>query len=230
MDALREKLPPSPPMTDSSTKSSPPSLLPTVSPSAETPPLSPDTSRSNNSSSPRLSSPLSPLPPEVFLAILRFLPSRDQIRATLVSKTWHTFIVNEPGFWSRAFVRVEYDDLELLQRMLFRAVGNGNKKREGLKELTLKTYGSWDRQAGRTCSVINRNEAMERLGEVIALAQYATLTQGPNNRFVCDPVTKRYSTLRNLNVNFASNHPDTIYFMNELSKQSGSALFHDLDS
>ncbi|GAA5875939.1 hypothetical protein JCM16303_004049 [Sporobolomyces ruberrimus] len=230
MDGHREKSPPSPLLTDSSAKSSSPSdLLSNVSSAAETPPRSPDTVRSLNNKSPRLTSPLPPLPPEVFLSVLQFLPSSERVRACQVSKAWNAFIVGEPRFWSELTVSIEWDSAEMFQQALFRSIGNGNKKREGLKRLTLVHRGNLDRRSHKWVNPLSATEATEAIEQTFELASQASLTIGRDGRLERDSVTGKYSTLRSLHCMFAANHVDTVNLMHEIGKASGTPLFHNLE-
>ncbi|GAA6022480.1 hypothetical protein JCM11491_001691 [Sporobolomyces phaffii] len=231
MDTHRDKFPPSPPTTGSSTKSSSPSLLSTaVSPNADTPPLSPDTVRSSSAKSPRSTVPLSPLPTEVVLAIVKFLPPAEQIRLCLVSRSWQAFIVGEPQFWSRITVSLDDDDLDLFQQALFRAVGNGNKKREGLRDLTISHRGHYDARTQRYASLMSPEDTVERLGQVVACATLASTIRGADGRWLADPTTARYSTLRNLRLVFRANHPDTIFLLDQFSRLARECLLFNLET
>ncbi|GAA5997294.1 hypothetical protein JCM5350_000983 [Sporobolomyces pararoseus] len=231
MDRVRENLPPSPPMTDSSTKSSSPSLLSIVSASAETPPKSPDTVRSPSNQPSPSTSPLPPLPPEVFLSVLRFLPHRDQLRACLVSRSWHTFVVGEPSFWSSAVVSLGDGNLEEFQQVLGRANGNGNKKREGLKKLTIIQRGRHDKRTYLWESAVPLEVARGCLEQVFNLANLAATTISENH-YLQDPLTGRYSTLRHLQLEIRPNNFDTIVLLHDFAKLSASqgALLFNLET
>ncbi|GAA5846961.1 hypothetical protein JCM3766R1_004029 [Sporobolomyces carnicolor] len=218
-------------MTNSSTKSSSPSLLSTISASAETPPRSPDTTRDANSRSPFSPSPLPPLPPEVFLSILRFLPPRDRKRASLVSRSWQSFIFAEPSFWSSISIFLDGDDLEQFQVELLRAIGNGNKKRAGLKRLFIEHDRPFDSRTGRYEPLSSIKDAQLQLDRVLWLAGQASLKTTPDGRrYVADAVTGRFSTLRHLELFFAANHLDTIFLLNNFAHLEPSALLNDLDT
>ncbi|GAA5940268.1 uncharacterized protein JCM15063_002584 [Sporobolomyces koalae] len=213
-------------MTDSSEKSSPASLVQAVfAKSSGSPPRSPEADRARHSRSPRTPSPLPPFPPEVFLSILRFLPPRDQKRACLVARSWRSFVIAEPQFWSRAVVTLERDELDSFQQSLFFAVGNGNKKREGLKDLVIRHHGAQGRR------LVPCEDAIERLEQTIAFASQACTLIDPDGRhLIPDPETGRYSTLRSLHLALMFNHTDTVYLLHEFAKIHRAPLFFNLDS
>ncbi|GAA5950935.1 hypothetical protein JCM3765_004633 [Sporobolomyces pararoseus] len=218
-------------MTDSSTKSSSPSLLSTVSASAETPPKSPDTVRSLDNKSPPSTSPLPPLPPEVFLSVLRFLPHRDQLRACLVSRSWNTFIVGEPSFWSSAVVSLGDGNLDEFQLILCRASGNGNKKREGVKRLRIIQQGWQDKRTHKWHSAVPQEVAISCLQYIFHLANQAA-TSLVNNHYLADPLTGKFSTLRHLYLDIYPNNLTTVHLLHELGKLSVSheALLFNLET
>ncbi|GAA5896404.1 uncharacterized protein JCM6883_006892 [Sporobolomyces salmoneus] len=215
-------------MTDSSTKSSSPSLLSAISASAETPPRSPDTVRSNNSKSPHSTSPLPPLPPEVFLSILRFLPHRDQLRACLVSQSWRNFILSEPEFWSSISVSLNGSDFATFQDLLFRSVGNGNKKREGPKTLRISHDLLVNRRSNKLEHLVPLEVAKNHLDQVLDCVEQAAmrLGPGPDSRYLQDPVTGRYSTLRHLYFDLRVHHVDTLVLMDKFAKRNRAVLFN----
>ncbi|GAA6061041.1 hypothetical protein JCM10212_004615 [Sporobolomyces blumeae] len=228
MDKPREGLPPSPPMTDSSTKGSPPSHPENASPDVDSPPYSPGSLRHRHSSSPRHGSPLPPLPPEVFLTILRFLSPRDQLRARLVSKSWSAFVEAEPRFWDQATFVLERDDLNLLDLSLSRAVGNGNRKRGGLRSLVVRNNAGWDQRRARYCPLIPLQELVARSRAVLALAERATVRFDSAGRAMRSAANGRYSTLDRLVLDLRVNLNDTLHVMDDLARWSTTPVFADL--
>ncbi|GAA5859783.1 hypothetical protein JCM1840_006452 [Sporobolomyces johnsonii] len=227
VDARCESLPPSPPMTDSSTKSSPPSLLSVVSPGAETPPHSPNTYRS---ASPR-HSPLPPLPSEVFLTILRYLPAADHLRLCLVSRAWYSFLTNEPHFWSSLALRLEEDEMPMVLRWCDRATRNGrngSKTGGGFRTLTCTLGAFWDRRRQFFSPMAPIDVVRQRFAEALGLAEQASVVVDQRGAPVQQAPGAKLSTLETLILCLQPNSLDVAYVMFELGMMASRPLFESL--
>ncbi|GAA5938567.1 hypothetical protein JCM10213_006968 [Rhodosporidiobolus nylandii] len=214
-------------MTDSSTKSSPPSTLPFVSP-RETPPYSPDV-RSHHSGSPSAAaSPLPPLPTEVFLNVLRFLPQADIERFQLVSRVWNTYLVNEPSLWGTLSVELALDQRRLVERVCRRASvnrsGNGQRANGGIRHLAITLSGQPHRDHPPT-DYVPQEQAVQRFVEIVDMVSDASILINSLGR----PPGRRHSTLARLTLRLHPNSSTPAVILWELSKISRSAVFTDLE-
>ncbi|GAA6035982.1 hypothetical protein JCM8097_005198 [Rhodosporidiobolus ruineniae] len=164
-------------MTDTaSTKSSPPSTLPFVSP-RETPPYSPGV-RSNHSSSPAsATSPLPPLPVEVFLNVLSYLLQDDIERLILVSRAWNSYLVNEPRLWHTVRASLGDADQTRIDRICRRSTVNGRRSSGGIRKLDL--YLPYVTRQGRYGDYVEAGWAVRRLHEILeAVTEASVLHNG----------------------------------------------------
>ncbi|GAA5918807.1 hypothetical protein JCM1841_002747 [Sporobolomyces salmonicolor] len=212
-------------MTDSSTKSSPPSLLPTVSPGAETPPHSPNTYRS---ASPH-HSPLSPLPSEVFLTILRFLPAADHLRLCLVSRAWYSFLINEPHFWSSLSLRLEEDEVPMVLRWCDRATRKGSKTGGGFQTLACTLGAFWDRRRQSFCGLVPLDVVRQRFAEALGLAEQASVVVDQRGALVQQGTRAKLSTLETFVLCLQPNSIDVAYVLYDLGMMANRPLFESLE-
>jgi hypothetical protein len=121
-------------------------------------------------------------------------------------------------------------DVDSFQRILFRAIGNGNKKREGLKTLRIKHEGFYERRTGRYEQIIPTELATACLKQVLQVAGQASLTFAEDGRLLLDPISKRYSTLRHLSLDFSMNDIASAHLLNEFARLSGYPILFNLES
>ncbi|GAA6020184.1 hypothetical protein JCM10207_004360 [Rhodosporidiobolus poonsookiae] len=219
-------LPPSPPITESSTKSSPASSLPFVSP-RETPPYSPG-SRSNHSSSPSAAtSPLPPLPTEVFLNVLSFLDQNDIERLLGVSRAWCSYLTSEPSLWTTVTTDLSVDDLWRVQRICRFSDINRKRSSGGIRHLDIRLAC----QKGPRLmydDTVSHEEATSKLDAVLdAVFRASVLTNALDH----PPGGPRpaLSTVKTFALKLYPNTSTPAYVLHALSQWTGSALFDDLE-
>jgi hypothetical protein len=225
MDVSKDALPPSPPMTDSSS----PSTAAFISP-RETPPFSPQV-RSAHSNSPSVAiSPLPGLPPELFLNVLSFLPQEDVEIALGVSRSWYSFLHNEPSLWNTVDVFLNDFSMERVKRICRRSTVNGRRSHGGIRKLIL-TLQYQQRRDGRRLDVVSFEDISERLEELIDEVARASVLQSvlaaPRGARVA--ARSPLSTLRSLSVYLYPNTLTSAQVMHEISGWSGLPVFSGLE-
>lgn len=227
MDTTRDPLVPSP---TTSMSRSPPSADTTVSP-AHTPPKSPATSGSLKSNSPSSiagDSPLPPLPAEVFLLILQYLPSDHTRRRLLfVSRSWKSFLVSEPSLWPYFEAHLEHDTGDYDALWTGRGSVNAPKPGGGIRVLGIILRGQPNSRGNRHGDLVNTPTMIHRfnrLNYAIHSACIATVLDEQGRR-----VQVRPSTLRCLNVVLEPNTAVSLAFLHELSHATQYDIYQSLE-
>ncbi|GAA5856256.1 hypothetical protein JCM8547_000840 [Rhodosporidiobolus lusitaniae] len=217
-------------MTDSGTssKSSPTSTVPFVSP-RETPPPN---YRSNHSNSPSAAlSPLPPLPIELFFSVLHFLPQDDIERLLYVSRSWYNCIAGEPSLWHTLSAELNRDDQARIDLFCRRANVNGSGKRShgGIKTLRLSLRSLW---TGTSYGdIVSDKYAVQRMNEIFEAVHEASV---PHNAFDRQPHEAAQhraptSSLRTLFVNLAPNTLASAVVLHHLAKWARISVCFDLE-
>ncbi|GJN92201.1 hypothetical protein Rhopal_005231-T1 [Rhodotorula paludigena] len=224
-DALKNALPPSPPMTDASPATSTsttgsPATHSVTQMAADTPPRSPDR-RSSHSTSPP-SSPMSPLPPlptEVFANILRYLPIEQNALLMRVSRAWRTHIVNDCRLWTSLCTTLNVDEDDKVRLFCERAdVRNGKRPQGGIRELQI-VLQYMDTARQRHDDVAPPDFVMSRLRSTLQAVEAASLAANGTR-----------STLRRLRLYLYPNTMTSALVLDLLGKQSLLPLYSSLAS
>ncbi|SCZ90842.1 BZ3500_MvSof-1268-A1-R1_Chr1-3g02305 [Microbotryum saponariae] len=242
------RLPPSPPSTDSSHKHTPEdssathttsgptsscsSSSPSSSSSSDTAIVSPSMPYARKSSSPSTSvgalSPLAPLPNEVFLLIVQQLTQVERTRLCLVSRSWATFLHNEPRLWPKLRIKLGDDDFGVahFETWLRRASVSHTRHGGGLQQLTIVLSGQRTRLA---CYPLDRNlsdlEYVQRLQTIVDMVRHACLMRVP----LPDGKTRLCSSLRHLKFISEPSTSVTVMLAHTLVQFARDPLLGDLD-
>lgn len=209
-------LPDSPPGTSSS-KSSP--TFPTATTPALTPPKSPEVHRATHSASPPTagSSPLPPLPNEVFLSILRHLPQPNRRRVRLVSRSWNSFLLAEPSLWGYLHVELLGGDRmeDWVDFWTSKASVNLNGKTNGGVRRLQVALGAGDGRS-RYADRMHFQEVAQRLFNVMQSVESASVPHTAEDHLGRRLKTKS-STLISLKVTSRPNTMSSIHVLHGIS-------------
>ncbi|ORY73435.1 hypothetical protein BCR35DRAFT_307184 [Leucosporidium creatinivorum] len=225
----RTTLPLSPPTTDSA-KSSP--TFPSPASPALTPPKSPDVQRATHSSSPPTagSSPLPPLPAEVFLLILQSIPPPQRYLLRLVSRSWSTFLVSEPQLWPTLDVHLHGgQNLEHWVDVWtnYASVNAGAKSNGGIRSLCLRLAAGNDGRGHRFADWIPTNVVTNRMQEVVRMVAGASVPHAVVDQHGRRGKTKP-STLTSLQVVSRPNTVTSLFILYHLAQSSRDAVFESV--
>lgn len=178
------------------------------------------------------SSPLPPLPAEVFQLIIEHVPALQRHRLRRVCKTWRNFLDAEPSFWSylRAYTHLYDPQTANLWTRLASVNGEG-KPGGGLETLEIHHMAMVQQGTGRLVDVISDAALKARMSHLMDAAEQACLsTCPPLDDDEKSPDGGPHSTLRRMSV-YA--HPSTVataWMLHILAENCHRPLFNSLRS
>lgn len=197
-----------------STLATSPTLSPPKSPEVYRQSLSPPSTTGD--------SPLPPLPAEIYLLILKYLPVDTVPYLMLVSRAWKNSIESEPSLWPNLAAHLDYNQDSKHERLARRANVNASRFGGGIKELSISTNSVAARNlyfgdASFPRDVLSR---LEYLYRVIEFACVPTVFLDSNTRKITGP-----STLETVKVLLAPNTSTSLFVLESLVSRSRTPGF-----
>ncbi|KAM0793548.1 hypothetical protein ACM66B_000985 [Microbotryomycetes sp. NB124-2] len=155
-----------------------------------TPPKSPvseqhSSSTASSPASATLTSPLPPLPIEVFLLVLKFLDVNTKLSLRLMSRAWFTFLTAQPSLWSDLTIRIPSttDEYLHLRTQLAHVAKSKKPGSGGIKRLVvmLQSRQHPNHPSGQLIDLVHPREALNHLDDVYARLLATSASQPANS-------------------------------------------------
>lgn len=212
-------LPPSPPRS-TYTRSTDSPMEPAQQSPVLTPPKSGSEPTSRKSTPPVIgTSPLPPLPPDVFLSMLKYIRQEDRYDLCRLSRAWYFFLVNEPSLWPHMLrIDLAREHIPLVHLWAVRASVNMGKSGGGIRQVKMNLSMAKPARAESTPM-----DCFKKTLQLLEEACVGAPIVGWDGRLFAAP-----STLRALTLFIFPDHLQGFELIVALARQGRTPLFNSL--
>lgn len=171
-------------------------------------------------------SPLPPLPAEVYLTIISFLPTSHIPGLLLVSKSWKSCLESEPSLWPNLSVTLDYDQIARNEFYAKRSsVNAGRFGAGGIRYLKISTLTRRSQSLYHD-DTIDPQTMGHRLEHLYSILPSACLSRP--YRDSSNNVVERPSTLERINMQLNSNTTTSLIFFQSLCARASEPYLRNL--